>query len=108
MILDEFYGSVIFEEEVPPDQVPPDMQGEVPPQEPPEPPEFMPLRKYYLLQKLFDLRNKLDTVNINNDTLDTILKFAPDFSYDTLVVLTDKIADSLKSELQGAMKNAKK
>ena len=92
MILDELYGSVIYEQNI-------DI-GDQDQEQIADPPEFMPLKQFYLLEKIRNLKAKLEDQNISSHELDIILKFGNDFSYDTLVRLVDGIMDILKVQLQ--------
>lgn len=107
------------QQQPPPQEVPPS-QGGVPPGQDPgmiggvpptpvaqqggeiedDPPELTPLKKYYLIEKLYILKNKLNQFNLNNDDLDRVLKFANSFSYETLVSLSEKLAKNTESILR--------
>lgn len=73
-----------------------------------EPEEFQPLKKYQLVQKLFDLRDRLEDNGIYNSDLDTLLKFASSLSYDTLVLLTDGILEFIKKQVERGQNNDSK
>ena len=104
------------QEEMPPEQqggeVPPGQDAEMPggvPSTPvaqqggeieDDPPEMTPLKKYYLIEKLYILKNKLNQFNLNNDDLDRVLKFVNSFSYETLVSLSEKLAKNTESILR--------
>lgn len=139
MILDELYGSVIYEQTpLPQGQVQPQPQGQVQqsqpqpqkqssedpnldqfhPEEdqldgqhqeelPSDPPEFMPLKKYMLLDKLRSLKNNLDLKNINNSDLETLLKFGNSLSYDTLILLSNGIVESISKQFKGKINEKK-
>ena len=63
-------------------------------------PEAQALKKYELLQKLVVLKNRLKTGNMYDEDLETLLNFGSDMSYTTLLVLSNTIADRLKSKIQ--------
>lgn len=109
MILDELVTkppyNVIFEQDTNEEQENSEEQDESQNQ---EPPEFTPLRKHYLIERLFDLKYKLRDVNITNPVLDTVLDFSSELSYETLVVILDKLTDVINTQLEEAIKNAKK
>lgn len=65
-----------------------------------DPPEMTPLKKYYLIEKLYILKNKLNQFNLNNDDLDRVLKFANSFSYETLISLSEKLAKNTENILR--------
>lgn len=65
-----------------------------------DPPEMTPLKKYYLIEKLYILKNKLNQFSLNNDDLDRVLKFANSFSYETLVSLSEKLAKNINTTLK--------
>jgi hypothetical protein len=68
-------------------------------QQPPEPPEVEPLKKYYLIQKITDLRAKLQDQNIRNQDLDNVLKFTDNLSYMTLLGLTNALLPDLEETI---------
>lgn len=68
---------------------------------PNDPPEFMSLRKYHIIQKLHELKNRLDDVNQNSEDLDLLLKFSNELSYNTLVQLSNGIVEYIKTQLKG-------
>lgn len=101
MILDLLEGSVIFEqygedtgtEQAPVDQV-----------DPGDPPEFIHLKKHYLLDRLRNLQSRLDSQNIPNDELETIIQFGNELSYDTLVRLATDVAEIINLQLSKEVK----
>ena len=62
--------------------------------------EFEALKKYYLNEKLYKLKSRLDLNGITNNDLDIILKFSNSISYETLLKLTDSIVDIIKIQLK--------
>ena len=103
MILDAFEGSVIFTEQENPEEE----QAPVDQSEPGDPPEFVHLKKYYLLERLRNLSSRLEVNNITNDDLELILQFGNEFSYDTLVRLADDITDIIKVQLSHVSREVK-
>jgi hypothetical protein len=75
---------------------------------PVEPVEYMPLKKFYLIQKLNDLNIKIKQIGITNDSLETISQFADTLSYDTLLTLTNNIIQIINDEIRARAQNAKK
>ena len=50
--------------------------------------ELTPIKRYYLINKLVNLKNKLNQMNQYDDNLDLVLQFSDSISYPTLVKLT--------------------
>ena len=99
MILSNLSGSIIEEQE--------EMGVQLNEEEMPsdDSPEFASLKKYYLSEKLHNLKARLSTHGISNDDLDLILKFNNELSYDTLLKLTDAIVDIIKVQLAQEVKS---
>ena len=59
----------------------------------------MPIKKYYLISKLKELKNQLIEYSLQNDELDILLKFADNLSYSSLLnvglIITDVIGQQL-------------
>jgi hypothetical protein len=72
-----------------------------------ESPEIEPLKKFYLIQKITDLRAKLQDQNIRNQDLDNILKFTDNLSYVTLLGLTNALLPDLEETLTRLNSNEK-
>ena len=72
-----------------------------------DPPEFTALKKHYILNKLKELKAKLDAKNITCEELDAVIMFGVELSYDTLTILSDSIIEFIKQNLQGAKSNDK-
>ncbi len=84
---------ILFEQ-----QPPPGMPGEEE-QGPPDPgEEIEPIKKYYLNNKLTNLKNTLERNGIFKDELNIILKFQNELSYDLLLILFNNILDELQTE----------
>lgn len=108
MILDEMknsniYNTYLMEQHVGGDDPKPgtDPEGQ------PEPPEFVPLKKHFLVDKLQNLKAKLSLNSIPHEELDNILQFSNEMSYDTLLRLTNDIIDVLNVKLSEVAKNDK-
>jgi hypothetical protein len=71
-------------------------------------PEAEALKKYELVQKLVALKNRLQVSNIHDENLETVLNFASELSYTTLLVLSNEIADRLKSQISELEANDQK
>ena len=71
-------------------------------------PEAEALKKYELLQTLVALKNRLKVSNIYDENLDTILNFGSELSYPTLLMLSNIIADRLKSQISELEANEQK
>lgn len=73
------------------------------------PPDLLPIKKYYVIGKLKELKNQLNEYSLQNDELDTILKFSDNLSYSSLLsmslVLTDAIAEQIARLTDGKNKD---
>ncbi len=62
-------------------------------------PDLLPIKKYYLISKLKELKNQLIEYSLQNDELDILLKFADNLSYSSLLnvglIITDVIGQQL-------------
>jgi len=56
---------------------------------------LVPIKRYYLIQKLFALNNKLNQLRIKNDVLNTIILFIDSFTYESLLSLSNKIVEDI-------------
>jgi len=61
--------------------------------------EILPLKRYYLIEKLKNLKFRLDENNIKNEDLDTILKFVNSMSYSSLVSLSINLLPVIEEQL---------
>ena len=125
MLLDGFDKILVLYEDAPPMQQP----GPQPPQAPAngdeeaapvgspldavvaqdgDPVEFLPLKKYLLLQRAYDIKSKLDVRSLYSDELETVLKFANELSYDTLSRLLTGVLDHILIHLQSLSKSKDK
>lgn len=64
-----------------------------------EPEEYKPLKKYQLITRLYDLKNRLNNEGYSNQDLDTILNFSNELSYETLVTLSKGILAYIDQQL---------
>jgi hypothetical protein len=87
-------------EEMPEDQE----QQEQQPQDPLA--EIIPLKKYYLSQKLIDVKNRLFKYGIQRDDLELIIQFQNELSYNVLLNLSDAIISGIEEDIE-RLKNAK-
>lgn len=83
--------------------------GEIAPQpdgtdETGDPAEFMPLKKYYLIQQLQDLQFKLKDNNLSFEDLDMLLKFCNNMTYQTLMRMSSIVINYAMIQLQNANK----
>ena len=76
-----------------------DMQG-VPPFQ-----EILPMKRYYLIGRLNELKSQLDQNNIQNTDFDIIMKFINNLSYNSLVSLSSGIIPVVEDQLARLMKN---
>ena len=81
------------------EEVPDDELGDGQAQEEQFPPDILPIKKYYLIGQLKELKTQLSEYSLQNDELDTVLKFADNLSYSSLLnvgtALTDVIAQQI-------------
>jgi len=93
---------IVFEQYDSPD-MPQDPNQEQPEaEELPDPmDEIIPLKKYYLTDKLIDLQSRLFKKGIQRDDLDFILQFQNELSYDVLIILTNAILDNSQISIEG-------
>lgn len=68
------------------------------PEEPEENEELEPLKKYLLLQKLEKLKHKLKVNDIESEGLNTFLKFGKEFSYETILSVSNSFIDFFNTQ----------
>jgi hypothetical protein len=56
---------------------------------------LIPIKRYYLIQKLFALNDKLNELRIKNDVLSLVISFVDSFSYQSLLALTNKFVEDI-------------
>lgn len=61
--------------------------------------ELEPLKKYLLLQKLEKLKNKLEMNDVESEGLNTFLHFGKDFSYETILSVSNSFATFFEKQL---------
>ena len=64
-----------------------------------ENPELEPLKKYLLLQKLENLKWKLEQNELESSSLDTFLKFGKNLSYETILSVTNSFVSFFEKQL---------
>lgn len=69
--------------------------------------DILPLKKYYLMQKLKDLKSRLDEFNIKNTDFEIISKFMNDISYNSLLSLSINILPVVEEQLARLQINEK-
>lgn len=62
--------------------------------------DILPLKRYYLIQRLNELRDKLEYNNIQNNDLNIILKFMNNISYSSLLALSSGIIPAVENQLE--------
>jgi hypothetical protein len=62
--------------------------------------ELEPLKKYLLLQKLEKLKNKLEVHNIESEGLNTFLNFGKEFSYETILSVSDSFVNFFNTQFE--------
>lgn len=68
--------------------------------------EILPMKRYYLIGKLKELKSRLDQNNIQNTDFDIILKFTNSLSYSSLLSLTSGIIPVVEEQLTRLTTNA--
>jgi len=68
--------------------------------------EILPMKRYYLIGKLRELKSKLDQNNIQNEDFDIIVKFTNNLSYGSLVSLASGIIPVVEEQLARLTTNA--
>lgn len=76
-----------------------DESGGMVAEQPPPFREILPLKKYYLIQRLKNLKARLGEFNIKNEDLEIILKFMNNVSYNSLVSLSINILPGIEEQL---------
>ena len=56
---------------------------------------LIPIKRYYLIQKLFALYDKLNELRIKNDVLNLVISFIDSFTYESLLSLSSKLVEDI-------------
>lgn len=56
---------------------------------------FIPIKRYYLIQKLHALNNKLNQLRIKNTVLSLVIDFIDSFSYESLLKISNKMIEEI-------------
>lgn len=67
--------------------------------------EILPMKRYYLIGRLKELKSQLDQSNIQNLDFDIIMKFINNLSYNSLVSLSSGIIPVVEDQLARLTKN---
>ena len=84
------------------DQYGNEYDSELDAEEAPEAPPFqeiLPMKRYYLIGRLKELKSRLDQNNIQNTDFDIIMKFINNLSYNSLISLTGGIIPVVEDQL---------
>jgi len=87
------------------DEYDPELDGEIIQEVPPFQ-EILPMKRYYLIGRLKDLKSRLDQSNIQNEDFDIIMKFINNLSYDSLLSLSSGIIPVVEDQLARLTTNA--
>ena len=68
--------------------------------------EILPMKRYYLIGRLRELKSRLDQNNIQNEDFDIIVKFTNNLSYGSLVSLASGIIPVVEEQLARLTTNA--
>lgn len=63
------------------------------------PPDFTPIKRYILIEKIRELNTILLQYNIKNQQLDTVLTFINDLPYDALVMICIELIPSIEEQI---------
>jgi len=76
-------------------------------EEEPDPEAFLePLKKYFLIQKIQVLKQKVDNQGIGFSELDDLIFFLNDLDYNSILIMTSKIIDMIMIKIK-EVKNGK-
>jgi hypothetical protein len=67
---------------------------------------LIPIKRYYLIQKLFALNDKLNQLRIKNDVLSLVILFIDSFSYESLLSLSNKLVEDIYLQVKETSKEA--
>ena len=87
------------------DEYDPELDAEEIPEAPPFQ-EILPMKRYYLIGRLRELKSRLDQNNIQNEDFDIIVKFTNNLSYGSLVSLASGIIPVVEEQLARLTTNA--
>ena len=62
-------------------------------------PDLAPLKRYFLIQKLKELETQIEDYNIKNTGLDIVLKFINNLSYNSLLLLSTGIIQTIEDQI---------
>ena len=65
---------------------------------------LVPIKRYYLIQKLFALNDKLNQLRIKNDVLSLVILFIDSFSYESLLSLSNKLVEDIYLQVKETTK----
>jgi hypothetical protein len=68
--------------------------------------EILPMKRYYLIGKMKELKSRLDQNNIQNKDFDIIVKFINNLSYNSLLSLASGIIPVVEEQLTRLTTNA--
>lgn len=58
------------------------------------------VKRYYLIQKIFALNDKLNQLRINNDVLNLVISFIDSFSYESLLSLSNRLVEDIYMQVK--------
>jgi len=67
---------------------------------------LVPIKRYYLIQQLFALNDKLNELRIKNDVLNLVITFIDSFSYQSLLSLSNKLVEDIYLQVKGSTEGA--
>lgn len=60
----------------------------------------VPIKKYFLIRKLFALNDKLNRLRIKSDVMNVVINFVDSFSYPALLIISGKLIEELSSNIK--------
>jgi hypothetical protein len=67
---------------------------------------LVPIKRYFLIQRLFTLNDKLNQLRIKNDVLNLVITFIDSFSYASLLSLSNKLVEDIYLQVKGSTEGA--
>lgn len=67
---------------------------------------LVPIKRYFLIQRLFMLNDKLNQLRIKNDVLNLVITFIDSFSYSSLLSLSNKLVEDIYLQVKGSTEGA--
>jgi len=59
-----------------------------------------PIKRYFLVKKIYALNEKLNQLHVKNEILNFLVNFIDSFSYEVLLVITKKLVEEIQLQIQ--------